>query len=264
MTVKEANVIKELVSSDKFQYWPICSLAWNASRKDLLHVSLSTWYKYVRKLGLNRLRIKKKKPYPKGILAVSPNQIWHADITVVKSLDGIKNYVYLLMDNYSKYIINWRVEPVVSGEIRTQTIKEGYQEHIKGCKNLQLIMDGGPENNNHNMDNYIDSDGINISKLIVLKDIPYSNSLIEAQNKLIKYRYLFKCQYQDIHALRKALEWIIPDYNHQRPHNSLNGLTPHEAYTGKQINITVQKEKIKRAKQIRVIENRKNLCCICQ
>jgi len=152
LTVKEANVIKELVSSDRFQYWPICSLAWYAKTKDLLHVSLSTWYKYVRKLGLNRLRIKKKKPYPKGITAVSPNQIWHADITVVKSLDGIKNYVYLLMDNYSKYIINWRVEPVVSGGIRTQTIKEGYQEHIKGCKNLQLIIDGGPENNNHNMD----------------------------------------------------------------------------------------------------------------
>ncbi|MCW3787675.1 hypothetical protein [Plebeiibacterium sediminum] len=145
LTVKETNVIKELVSSDKFQYWPICSLAWYASRKDLLHVSLSTWYKYVCKLGLRRLRIKKKKPYPKGITAVSPNQVWHADITVVKSLDGMKNYGYLLMNNYSKYIINWLVEPVVSGEVRMQTIKEGYQEYIKGRKNLQLIMDGGPE-----------------------------------------------------------------------------------------------------------------------
>jgi len=48
------------------------------------------------------------------------------------------------------------------------------------------------------------------------------------------------------------------------PHNSLNGLTPHDAYTGKQIDITVQKEKIKQAKQLRVIENQKNICCICQ
>ncbi len=203
LTVKEANVIKEPVSSDKFQYWPICSLAWYASRKNLLHVSLSTWYKYVRKLGLSKLRIKKKKSYTKGISAVFPNQVWHADITVVKSLDGMKNYVYLLMDNYSKYIINWRLESVVSGEIRTYTIKEGYQEHIKGLKNLQLIMDGGPENNNHNMDNYIGSEGINISKLVAQKDIPYSNSQIEVQNMLIKYRYLFKCQFQDIYALHK-------------------------------------------------------------
>jgi len=68
------------------------------------------------------------------------------------------------------------------------------------------------------MDNYIGCEGINISKLVALKDIPYSNSQIEAQNKLIKYRYLFKCQYQDIYALRKALEWIIQDYNHKRLH----------------------------------------------
>jgi len=56
--------------------------------------------------------------------------------------------------------------------------------------------------------------------------------------------------------------WVIPEYNHLRPRNSLNGLTPYEAYTGKQIDIAVQIEKIKQAKQLRVIENPKNLCCI--
>ncbi|MBI9064937.1 MAG: hypothetical protein JEZ14_23320 [Marinilabiliaceae bacterium] len=66
------------------------------------YTSLSTWYKYIRKLGIKRPRPPKKKRYPNGITTTAPNQIWHADITVVKSLDGLKNYVYLLMDNYSK------------------------------------------------------------------------------------------------------------------------------------------------------------------
>jgi len=64
------------------------------------------WYKYIKLLGINRPRICRRKRYDKEITASFSNEKWHAGITIVKSLDGIKNYVYLLMDNYSKYIIN--------------------------------------------------------------------------------------------------------------------------------------------------------------
>ena len=263
LTANEVSVIRELVSSERFKYWPICSISWYATRENLLHISLSTWYKYVHLLGLSKMRITRKKPYPKGIEASVPNQIWHADITVVKSLDGIKNYVYLLMDNFSRYIINWRVEPVVSGVIRTQTVKDGYREHIIQNKNVQLIIDGGPENNNGQMDAYINSSEANIQKLVGLRDIPCSNSLIEAQNKLLKYRYLFKCQYQDIGALRRALDWIIPDYNNLRPHNSLKGLTPYESFTGKTFDTSEHRSKMERSRRNRLTKNKKRLCTIC-
>lgn len=263
LTTSEVSVIKDLVSSEQFKYWPICSIAWYTARENLLHISMATWYKYVHILGLNRPRIRKKKRYPTGIVATEPNQIWHADITVVKSLDGLKSYVYLLMDNFSKYIINWRVEPVVSGEIRAQTIKDGYEQHNNQNKDIQLIVDGGPENNNCKLDTYLNASEISIQKLIALKDIPFSNSLIEAQNKILKYRYLFKCQYQDIGALRNALDWIIPDYNDQRPHNSLKGLTPYEAFTGKTFDIEEHSDKMKQSKQNRLTENKKILCTIC-
>ncbi len=263
LTDNEVSVLKELVSSEQFKYWPICSIYWYAARENLLHISLATWYKYVHILGLNSARVSKKKSYPTGIVTRAPNQIWHADITVVKSLDGIKNYVYLLMDNFSRYIINWRVEPIVTGEIRVQTIMDGYREHMGQNQDLQLIIDGGPENNNHKMDEYVNSSEINIRKLVALKDVPFSNSLIEAQNKILKYRYLFKCQYQDIRALRNALEWIIPDYNNQRPHNSLKGLTPYEAFTGKAFDIEGHSVKMKQSRQNRITENKKRLCAIC-
>jgi putative transposase len=256
--------MKELVISDQFKYWPICSIAWYATRENLMHASLATWYKYVKIMGLKSHRITKKKRYPQGITASTPNEKWHADITIVKTLDGIKNYVYLLMDNYSRYIINWRVEPVVSGKIRVETIKEAYQQNTEDNKNVDLIIDGGPENNNGEMDKYLCSETINISKLIAMKDIPYSNSLIEAQNKLIKYWYLFKCHYNDIDELRKVLDWIIYDYNNKRPHNSLRGLTPNEAYNGRTFDITAIKLKTEQAKQKRLIENRKNQCEICK
>ena len=64
-----------------------------------------------------------------------------------------------------------------------------------------LVFDGGPENNNEEMKAYVDKDGVGINPIIALKDTPYSNSVIEAQNKLFKYRYLFRQKYEDIHSL---------------------------------------------------------------
>jgi putative transposase len=51
---------------------------------------LSTWYLYQRKLGIIRLRLPKKKKYSTGIIAYRPNQVWHADITIVKTKDNEK------------------------------------------------------------------------------------------------------------------------------------------------------------------------------
>ncbi len=59
-------------------------------------------------------------------LANRPHQIWHADFTVVKCLNRMKYYVFLLMDNFSRYILNYQVSEKGSAEIRMQSIKQAY------------------------------------------------------------------------------------------------------------------------------------------
>ena len=174
---------------------------------------------------------------------------------VMKTLDGIKSYLYFLMDNYSRLIINWRAELRVSGKIRLETIEEAYHKYSPDSgEDIILLVDGEVENNNE----------INLRKLIAQKDIRFSNSVIEAQNKLIKYRYLFKQDFRDIHELRKGLEWIVHDYNHNRPHISLQGLTPNEAATGEYVSRDKWHEQIIQAQINRLEENRKELCRICK
>ena len=184
---------------------------------------------------------------------------------VMKTLDGIKSYLYFLMDNYSRLIINWRAELRVSGRIRLETIEEAYHKYSPDSgEDIILLVDGGVENNNNEMESFIQSDEINLRKLIAQKDIRFSNSVIEAQNKLIKYRYLFKQDFRDIHELRKGLEWIVHDYNHNRPHISLQGLTPNEAATGEYVPKDKWHEQIIQAQINRLEENRKELCRICK
>ena len=113
------------------------------------------------------------------------------------------------------------------------------------------------------MDDYINSEEVTVQKLIAGKDIKFSNSIVEAQNKIIKYRYLFKHDFWDIHELRTLLDWIITDYQYKRPHHSLKGLTPHEALTGTQLPKEQWQQQIQEAKRIRLQQNVKEPCEIC-
>jgi putative transposase len=265
LTSREVSVMKQLVADERFRYWPVCSIAYFALRKNILNISLSTWYHYINKLGIAKPVLIKKKAQGPGICANRPHEIWHADIMVMKTLDGIKNYLYFLMDNYSRLIINWRAELRVSGKIRLETIEEAYNKYYTDSdEDIILLVDGGVENNNFEVESFIRSDEINLRKLIAQKDIRFSNSVIEAQNKLIKYRYLFKQDFRDIHDLRKGLEWIVFDYNNNRPHISLRGLTPNEVATGEKVPKDMWYEQIIHAQMNRLAENRKELCSICK
>ncbi len=265
LTSREVSVMKQLLADERFKYWPVCSIAHFALRENILKISLSTWYHYINKLGIAKPALLKKKAQGPGICAYRPHEIWHADIMVIKTLDGIKSYLYFLMDNYSRLIINWRAELKVSGKIRLETIEEAYHKYSPdSSEDIILLVDGGVENNNNEMESFIQSDEINLRKLIAQKDIRFSNSIVEAQNKLIKYRYLFKQDFRDIQELRKGLEWIVNDYNYNRPHISLFGLTPYEAATGYIVPRDKWYEQIIQAQKYRLVENRKELCRICK
>ncbi len=264
LTSKETTQLKSLLTSQALKYWPTSSIAHYARRNNILHISLSTWYSYIHKLGIKRPAQPKKPRYKIGIRATLPHQIWHADITIVKCLNGMKYYVYLLMDNYSRFVLDHRVSEKVSARVRLDSIRHSYKEYITDpVYDIRLLVDGGIENNNHLVDQYLRSENIFLRKLIAGKDIRFSNSMVEAQNRLIKYYYLFKHPFKDIHHLRSLLDWIIKDYNHTRPHHSLGGLTPYEALIGTIPPKELWKMQKKKAIQDRIIENTAKPCGIC-
>ena len=86
----------------------------------------------------------------------------------------------------------------------------------------------------------------------------------KAWKTLIKYRYLFKKDYCDIHAPREDLAWIIEDYNRKRPHISLNGATPFEAFHGRHISKADFLGQRNAALETRRRENLTDLCEPCR
>lgn len=130
LTEMETNRLKSLLTKSIFKYWPVCSIAHYAQINILLHISLSTWHHYIHKLGIKRPALPVKPKYKTGIRATRPHQIWHANITNVKCMNGMKYYVYLLMDNYSRFILNYQISNKVSAEIRLESIRQAYQQYI--------------------------------------------------------------------------------------------------------------------------------------
>lgn len=283
LTKIEVDTLKNIITEKLKLFWPLSSIWGFAFSKNIISFSYSTFLKYVKILKLDKNIYRFKRTRKTGLVSSAPNQFWNADVTIYKLLNGLKAYIYLLIDNFSNYILSWRVSAELSSAIRKETVEQAYL--IYGNHNphiiysdvfpllnaeltienyyTHLITDGGPENKGE-LDIYLNNPDVKIRKLIALQDIDYSNSAIEALNKTAKYQYLHLKNIPDIQALISTLDTWIPIYNIERPNcKGKYLLTPSEIYNGKTIDKTIIKTRLIQAKNDRIIYNKLNPCGVC-
>jgi putative transposase len=94
--------------------------------------------------------------------------------------------------------------------------------------------------------------------LIAQKDIPFSNSKIDAFNKIIKYQFLLPRNLENRKQLISALAEDVPTYNTIRPQFSLEGNTLTETFEGKIIDLKSYKSHFEEQKRWRVMLNYQN------
>ncbi|PCI95243.1 MAG: hypothetical protein COB15_12330 [Flavobacteriales bacterium] len=267
VTPMEVKAAKAALMNPRNLHWPIKSIHFEGIKDGSLTISLNTIYKINKLLAIRKTRsvVKKKKRHPKGIRATLPNRIWHTDITVVKAINNKKYYVYFVIDNFSRKILSYAVKEAVSGLVTKGVLEEAYlkAKAITINLNVTLIVDGGPENNNIVIDNFISRSEINIQKLVALRDINFSNSMIERVNRVFKYRYLFPKSPRDLKHLKRILKYFIDDYNNRRPHGQLDGLTPDQAWIGLKPTKKETMKVLTLAREKRLAYNRENKCNKC-
>ena len=81
-------------------------------------MSLATFHKYAKwinpNLAYGRKRLKK---HLKGLQAHASKQILHMDVTIFRPADRSRVYIYLIMDNFSRAIMGWKVSLQYSSEL---------------------------------------------------------------------------------------------------------------------------------------------------
>lgn len=214
---------------------------------------------------MNKLGLKRSKTSPRrkksavSIRAEHPHQIWHPDITQFVTADHVRHYIYIVIDNFSRKVLSWSIKESVRAAYRRSTIETALNEVNQMGNTVTLITDGGPENRFGSLSLSIDPQLIH---KVALMDVHYSNSLVEASFKTIKYNYLYRMELNDYRALSKAMAFIVNDFNN-RPHVSLKGLTPNEAV--QQLSLDHRRNRLSKqvATQARKQYNKTNRCKMC-
>ena len=125
-----------------------------------------------------------------------------------------------------------------------------------------LWTDDGSEVNNIDMDNALTELGL--SHTVAQKDVPKSNSMIEAVFRLIK-KYYFEYEYHDDDKVMiDKIEWLADDYNNVRPHSAhKHKQTPNQSFEEIMPDLGKIAEKAASARAKRKASNLKVLCSRC-
>ena len=265
----EVEKIRELFTSKNFSHYSVQSLSWLGKKTGHILASPSTWSRVIRQLGLKRNRIRVYPAKPKvGIRASAPGQIWHLDLTILRLQDGSRAFVQCIIDNYSRYILAWKVSTDYGG-LRTKELLTAaiIKAGSLGMTNIpNVIVDSGSENLNKNVDELVSSK--QIIRTIAQIDIESSNSMIEMLFHRLKHRHLFTIPLTNFEALVKAVDFYFTDSNITIPHSALKGATPEEMSIFFGGHPTLEKikeinERITMAKLLRIESNTSSRCEPC-
>uniref|UniRef100_UPI000ABD824E DDE-type integrase/transposase/recombinase n=1 Tax=Leptospira alstonii TaxID=28452 RepID=UPI000ABD824E len=223
-------------------------------------LNLSTFYKYARALRPEFKRFRKPKQRI-GIRASSPLTLLHMDTTILRVQDGSKVYIHFIMDNFSRTILGWKASLEWNAKNTVSNLKEVCEKFNLFHKPIRLLCDDGSENQGA-VNGFLDQSNLFIEKLTAQVDISYSNSMIEAVNKKMKYEFLFPKNPASFEEVIETLKDAVPEYN-SRPSGVLFGFSPDQVLNGDIPDKHRFVEKIKEAAAIRPKINKQGLCDPC-
>ena len=189
-------------------------------------------------------------------------QILHVDVTVFRTADNQKSYIHIIQDNFSRTILQWVVRKTCLAQSTFELLENVHEEYLQcaGIENCQLISDDGSENYGPVSSFIANSKSPAIQHLIAQRDIEFSNSMIEAANKKLKYNFLYHHHIANYDELVNYVELSVNDFNN-RPLHVLYGLTPLEVLHGQTPGPDKYATQIQQSKANRLKENKKIKCC---
>jgi hypothetical protein len=263
LEAKEIAAIKKMLTDPELDHWPIVSIASLALRNKSITASLFSWYKYARAWGFSK-KPAKKDVKTVGLIANYPNEYLHVDVTEIYA-GGQKAYIAFVMDNYSKMILGWGVSRRRTFRVVKEALRKAMDIIIThpAHDHSFLVTDGGSENNNRHIDEFIKRiTNHKVTKIRALKEIQFSNSPVEAIHRTMKGRYLRNRIFSTLKEVSEFLEWAVYDYNVIRPHYKHAPKTPKEAYFNVPLGFDIKK-RVQRGMKNRIENNRCSKCMQC-
>ena len=185
---------------------------------------------------------------------MAPNQLWQTDFTYFKVIGWGWFYLSTILDDYSRYIIAWKLCTTMKAEDVTDTLELALK--ASGCDQAKVVHK--PRLLSDNGSSYISGDlaeWLEDRSMEHVRGAPYhpqTQGKIERWHQTLKNRVLLENYYLP-GDLEAQVDAFVEHYNHQRYHESLGNLTPADVYFGRGQTILLKRERIKR----KTIEHRR-------
>ena len=201
--------------------------------------------------GLN-VRISRKRPrttdsshglptYPnlvKELVPMRKNQLWVTDITYIpiwlNEYEYFFCYLSMITDYYTKEIIGWYVGESMEAWCSVECLMQALDAIVEEDE-IDLIhhSDRGVQYVSAAYTSVLLEAGIKIS--MTESGDPKDNAVAERQNNTIKNELLKDFKFHSVDEVKKAMGKAVEFYNNERPHMSLDNMTPRQAaqYRGK-------------------------------
>lgn len=166
------------------------------------------------------------KIYPyllRGIEIDRRDQVWSADITFLRMKKGFV-YLVALIDWFSRYVLGWEIDITLDAgfcvELLSKALEQGRCEIFNSDQGSQFTSS-------------------EFTHLLLTHDIMISmdgkgraldNVFVERLWRTLKYECIYLQEWETVRAIKQAVAEYFEFYNYQRPHQSLNGLTPAMVY----------------------------------
>jgi transposase InsO family protein len=175
------------------------------------------------------------------------NELWQTDFTYLKVIGWGWFYLSTILDDYSRYIIAWKLCTTMKAEDVTDTLELAMK--ASGCDQAtvihkpRLLSDNGSSYVAADLADYIEAKGMEH-----IRGAPYhpqTQGKIERWHQTMKNRVLLE-NYFLPGDLERQIGAFVKYYNNCRYHESLGNLTPADVYHGRGMKILKMREEIKK------------------
>jgi transposase InsO family protein/transposase-like protein len=161
-----------------------------------------------------------------------PMQLWQTDITsYVLARYSQRVYLTVFLDDNSRYIVAWSLELRQTGEFVMNCVLNGIQ---KFGKPEEILTDQGRQyfswRGKSEFQHLLDREGI--KHVVARSHHPQTVGKCERLWETVGKEFWERVKPQELSEARERLKHYIDHYNHFRPHQGINGMTPADRFFG--------------------------------
>jgi transposase InsO family protein len=210
-------------------------------------VSESTVYRILRREGLVKRRdvqlVAGKEYHTK---TTRPHQMWATDASYFRVVGWGYYYLVTVMDDYSRFILAWRLQRDMSADSLIEVIQEAVDAtgmtDVPVEDRTRLLSDNGAGYVSRAFRDYLHLVGIR--HILAAPFHPQTNGKLERYHQTIK-REVNQVPYELPGQLEKAIADFVEYYNFRRYHKALGDVTPADVLHGRREQILQRRKEVK-------------------